>query len=174
MGALIADYWIWFFFAFLIGIATAWWVWGRIVLPDADAPSESVSWSADAGSAASQLAAAPSLEAAPETLDEPAPAPAAALATPAAPLVAPAVGAPDDLLLIKGIGPQLNALLNSLGVTRFDQIAGWSLTDVQRVDAHLGVFKGRIVRDDWIEQARLLAAGDIAGYSAKYGNPESK
>jgi len=35
-----------------------------------------------------------------------------------------AVGAADDLLQIKGIGPKLNAVLNDIGVVRFDQIGG--------------------------------------------------
>jgi predicted flap endonuclease-1-like 5' DNA nuclease len=161
MGAFIFDYWIWFFFAFLIGIATAWWVWARYSLPDTDLSAEPATFSA------SPAVEAPVVEA-PATVA----APVTAMA--AAPLVAPAVGEPDDLLLIKGVGPQLNSLLNGLGITRFDQIAGWSADDVQRIDAHLGVFKGRIVRDDWIEQAKLFAAGDMAGYAARFGNPESK
>jgi predicted flap endonuclease-1-like 5' DNA nuclease len=87
-------------------------------------------------------------------VEEPAPAPA---------------GPPDDLTRMKGVGPKVAALLTSLGVTRFDQIAAWSDDDVARIDAQLGAFKGRIVRDQWVEQARLLAAGDTAAYEAKFG-----
>ncbi|MBD3730161.1 MAG: hypothetical protein IE933_10685 [Sphingomonadales bacterium] len=76
----------------------------------------------------------------------------------------------DDLTRIKGLGPKLVALLASLGVTRFDQIAGWSDADIDRIDAQLGRFEGRIRRDNWVEQARLLAADDTAGYAAKFGN----
>ena len=78
-------------------------------------------------------------------------------------------GAADDLTRIKGIGPKLVTRLGELGVRRYDQIAGWSDEDVARIDAQLGPFQGRIVRDNWIEQCRYLAAGDIAGYEAKYG-----
>lgn len=85
------------------------------------------------------------------------------------PKIKAAVGAPDDLELLKGVGPKLNALLISLGVTRFDQIADWGADDIAEVDQHLGNFKGRIERDNWIEQAKLLAAGDTAGFEAKYG-----
>lgn len=85
------------------------------------------------------------------------------------PNIKAAVGAPDNLELLKGVGPKLNALLVSLGVTRFDQIAEWSAEDIAEVDGHLGNFKGRVTRDNWIEQARLLASGDIAGFEAKYG-----
>jgi predicted flap endonuclease-1-like 5' DNA nuclease len=78
-------------------------------------------------------------------------------------------GEPDNLRQLKGVGPKLAALLNQLGITRFDQIAAWSEADVARVDSSLGTFKGRIVRDDWIEQAGYLARGDIAGFEAKFG-----
>ena len=75
----------------------------------------------------------------------------------------------DDLLILKGVGPKLVVLLNGLGVTSFKQIAGWKPADVARVDAQLGNFKGRIERDRWIEQAKLLAAGDVAGFEQRFG-----
>ena len=78
-------------------------------------------------------------------------------------------GAGDDLTLIKGLGPKLSTLLGTLGVTRFDQIAAWSDADLARIDARLGSFSGRPQRDQWIEQARLLAAGDTAGYESRFG-----
>ena len=78
-------------------------------------------------------------------------------------------GPPDELTRMKGVGPKVVAMLNGMGVTRYDQIAAWTEADVARVDAQLGAFKGRIVRDQWVEQARLLAAGDTAGYEAKFG-----
>lgn len=80
-----------------------------------------------------------------------------------------ASGAPDNLRQIKGLGPKLGSTLNALGITRFDQIAAWSADDVAKVDAHLGTFKGRIVRDNWIEQAAFLAKGNVAGFEAKFG-----
>ncbi|GIX20536.1 MAG: hypothetical protein KatS3mg120_2212 [Erythrobacter sp.] len=61
-------------------------------------------------------------------------------------------------------------LLGELGVTSYAQIAAWSEADVARIDAQLGRFKGRITRDQWIEQARLLAAGDEAAFAARFGN----
>lgn len=75
----------------------------------------------------------------------------------------------DDLGRLKGVGPKLVALLGTLGVTRYDQIAAWSEADIDRVDAQLGPFQGRIRRDDWVEQARLLAGGDTAAYEARFG-----
>lgn len=85
------------------------------------------------------------------------------------PQIAAAVGAPDDLTRIKGLGPKLRTVLAELGVTRFDQIAAWSDADIAAIDPHLGAFQGRIVRDNWVEQARYLAAGDVAGFEGKFG-----
>ena len=75
----------------------------------------------------------------------------------------------DDLKQMKGIGPKLENLLNSLGVTSYAQIAAWNDADIDRIDAKLGAFQGRIRRDDWPTQARLLAAGDKAGFEDRFG-----
>jgi predicted flap endonuclease-1-like 5' DNA nuclease len=83
--------------------------------------------------------------------------------------IAAAVGSADDLLLIKGIGPKLNGVLNGLGITRFDQIAAWTAGDVDKVDDHLGEFKDRIGREEWIPQAKLLAAGNMSEWERIYG-----
>ncbi|WP_367349723.1 hypothetical protein [Sphingobium yanoikuyae] len=106
----------------------------------------------------------PVVEETPAPVVEPAPAP-----IPASPAVAAPSDGADDLLKLKGVGPKLGALLTELGVTRYAQIAGWSDSDIAAIDAKLGNFKGRPVRDQWIDQAKYLAAGDIAGFEAKYG-----
>ena len=67
-------------------------------------------------------------------------------------------GDADDLKKISGVGPVLEGKLNELGITRFDQIASLSDEEIERVDARLN-FKGRIQRDDWINQAQELAKG---------------
>lgn len=85
------------------------------------------------------------------------------------PTAAPDADQPDDLLRLKGVGPKLNSLLIELGVRRFAQIASWTDADIMAIDAKLGTFKGRAVRDQWVDQARYLAAGDVAGFEAKYG-----
>jgi predicted flap endonuclease-1-like 5' DNA nuclease len=77
---------------------------------------------------------------------------------------------PDNLLLIKGVGPQLARLLNSLGVYRFDDIASWMPEDIELIDSHLGSFRGHIIRDEWIQQARLLARGDMETFNQRYGH----
>ncbi|QHQ34608.1 NADH-quinone oxidoreductase subunit E [Algicella marina] len=69
-------------------------------------------------------------------------------------------GGPDDLKKIKGVGPKLEGLLHSLGFYHFDQVAAWSADEVAWVDEHLEGFKGRVTRDNWVEQAKALAAED--------------
>ena len=66
---------------------------------------------------------------------------------------------PDDLKIIKGIGPKLEALCQRLGYYHFDQIAAWTTAEVVWVDDNLEGFKGRVTRDDWVAQAKVLAAG---------------
>ena len=92
------------------------------------------------------------------------PAPKAKAAKPA-----PVSSIPQNLELIKGLGPKVNTLLKGLGVTSFAQVASWTAADVSEIDAQLGAFAGRITRDNWIDQAQLLAAGDVVGFEQKYG-----
>lgn len=81
----------------------------------------------------------------------------------------PAAAARTDLTQLKGLGPKLVAALAELGITRIDQIAALSPDQAADLDARLGNFRGRLARDRWIEQARLLAAGDRAAYEAEFG-----
>ena len=87
----------------------------------------------------------------------------------AAPAPIPAPGSGDDLTRIKGLGPKLAALLGEFGVNTYAQIAAWTPGEIERIDAHLGRFSGRIVRDQWVEQAKLLAAGDESTYVSQFG-----
>ena len=80
----------------------------------------------------------------------------------APPPILSGVGEPDDLKLIVGIGPVLERMLHNLGVTTFRQIARWSERDSADFDAKLPEFPGRIVRDQWLTQAREL-------HQAKFG-----
>lgn len=78
---------------------------------------------------------------------------------PAKPAAAVVPAKPDDLKRISGIGPGLEKQLNALGVHRFDQIAGMTDADLQKIDDQLTAFNGRCFRDDWIGQAKALLAG---------------
>lgn len=80
-----------------------------------------------------------------------------------------AAGPPDDLRVLKGVGPKLAAMLNENGITRFDQLAALNAGQIARLDANLGAFSGRITRDRLVEQAGFLASGDTAGFEAKFG-----
>ncbi|WP_162536214.1 hypothetical protein [Aurantiacibacter suaedae] len=88
-------------------------------------------------------------------------------ASPAA--VSPAASAESDIARLKGVGPKLVAQLADLGVTSVAQIAAWDDADIDRIDAQLGRFSGRIRRDAWVEQARLLESGDTAAYESRFG-----
>lgn len=76
-------------------------------------------------------------------------------------------GTADDLKKIKGVGPKLEELLHSLGIYHFDQIASWTAPEVAWVDENLEGFKGRVSRDEWVEQARILAAGGTTEFAEK-------
>ncbi|MEM1388961.1 MAG: 50S ribosomal protein L21, partial [Pseudomonadota bacterium] len=123
-----------------------------------------------AAMAAAAPASKPAKAAKPEKAAKPKPAPAPA---PAAEEAAPAPaaegtrpdnllteargGQPDDLKKISGVGPKLEGLLHENGVFHFDQIAAWGSDEIAYMDDKLS-FKGRIERDNWIEQAKTLDA----------------
>ena len=75
----------------------------------------------------------------------------------------------DDLTRIKGLGPKIAANLKGMGINSFAQIAAWDDEMVTQIDAQMGRFTGRIRRDNWVEQAKLLAAGDEAGFAQQFG-----
>ena len=76
---------------------------------------------------------------------------------------APRGGKADDLKRISGVGPKLEGLLNGLGIWHFDQIAGWGPDEIAWIDEKLEGFRGRVERDDWVGQARVLAGGGSPG-----------
>ena len=188
MVEMIEANWLAFTLALLIGLLVAWWLFGRATR--ADRPRQHRPDVLDEGVAPAQRNQ--SLIDAPPAVSIP-PTPAAgamaglgeviaaaateeavvAAETPAAPARAPAASPAadggDDLRRIKGVGPKLVALLHSLGVTRFAEIAAWTDADIDRMDGQLGTFAGRIRRDGWVEQARFLASGDTAGFEARFG-----
>ena len=57
---------------------------------------------------------------------------------------------------IEGIGPVMEKLVNAAGVFHFDQIAAWTEADVEFFDAKMDRFKGRIARDRWVAQAKII------------------
>lgn len=81
-------------------------------------------------------------------------------------LSGPRGGSADDLKRIKGIGRVNEDKLNELGIFHFDQIANWDRPEVLWVGTYLA-FPGRIDREDWLAQARALAAGGDTEFSRR-------
>jgi large subunit ribosomal protein L21 len=84
-----------------------------------------------------------------------------AVAKPAqiAPLAAPVEGKPaDDLSLISGVGPKILKTLTELGYTTYAQIAALDGDAIEAIETAIKS-KGRVAREEWIEQANELAAG---------------
>lgn len=77
-------------------------------------------------------------------------------------------GAADDLKLISGVGTVLEAKLNGLGITKWSQVAAFSEEDIAKVEDSLS-FKGRVKRDNWLQQADVLARGGEAEYIRVFG-----
>lgn len=183
MVPMIEANWLALVLVLLIGLLVAWWIYARATKPrerhrapdaldEGAAPAARNQALIDAPSAAALADSGPSiLGGAGEVIavaaqDEVAAASAADLPRET---IAEVGGEADDLRKIKGVGPKLVALLASLGVTRFAQIAAWTDADIDRIDAQLGTFAGRVRRDSWVEQAKFLAAGDVAGFEGKFG-----
>lgn len=78
----------------------------------------------------------------------------------------------DDLRRIKGIGPKISDWLNGHGVTRYGQIAGWDAAAVADFVQRMGRMGSRIEADDWVGQAKLLAAGGETEHSRRVDKGE--
>ena len=167
MGELVQDNWIFLVIALVVGLLVAWWIFAasrrtrvEIARPEEDVPAKRNQALIDSPPVAPPVVppglagTGTAVEAAVEEQRIEA---------------AAAGGGADDLTRIKGLGPKLASTLNALGVTRFEQIAGWSDAEIDRIDAQLGRFSGRIRRDDWVEQAGYLARGDTEGFQARFG-----
>ena len=189
MSELLQIYWPLIVVALVIGVAVAWYVFhasrktrvsrtgGDVLDEGAERAQRNTALIDSAPASAAPVAAQPAAVPVEPVTAEPVPAEPVAAAEPAqapAPAAAPAPSAStptagDDLTRIKGLGPKLAATLREQGVTSFAQIAAWDEAAIDRVDAGLGRFQGRIRRDDWVGQAQLLAAGDDTGFADRYG-----
>lgn len=94
------------------------------------------------------------------------PATAAKKAAPA-PAKAATASKPDNLRRLIGIGPVNEKLLKGQGVTTFAQIAAWTPAEIERIE-HALQFGGRVEREHWVEQAKLLAAGDEKEFARRF------
>jgi predicted flap endonuclease-1-like 5' DNA nuclease len=197
MGYLLTQMFLYMLGAFLLGLLLGWIIWGRrhlLVQADLDAARleldaarrerdghlaeiDTLRGQLDTCAAARlalerQIAQMRAAQAAPP----PAPAPAPRLMeTPAAsPPPTPAPTPPpapprrviDDLKKISGIGRVNEAKLNGLGITSFAQIAAWTPQDEERF-GELLAFEGRIEREEWVRQAKILARGGATEFSQR-------
>ena len=171
---------IWFALVLVAGLMLVWFLFGRAgtprershkpdVLDEGVGPAQRNQALIDAPPAAKiePVVIAPEPKPEPEPVAVP-PAPVEAAPPPPAPEPAPAPAA-DDLSRIKGLGPKLQKLLPELGITTFAQIAALTEADLTELDTKLGAFAGRPAKDNWVEQAKFLAAGDTAGFEAQFG-----
>jgi predicted flap endonuclease-1-like 5' DNA nuclease len=76
----------------------------------------------------------------------------------------PRGGKADNLKEIEGIGPAMEKLVNEMGFYHFDQIASWSDADVAVVDGEMKSFKGRITRDKWVAQAKIIVSEGLEAF----------
>ncbi|MBX3598234.1 MAG: proton-conducting membrane transporter [Rhizobiaceae bacterium] len=79
----------------------------------------------------------------------------------------------DDLRRLIGIGPVNARKLKSHGITTYAQIASWTAADIRRVEEYLE-FDGRIEREKWVEQAKLLAAGNEKEFDRRFPTARSE
>ena len=79
--------------------------------------------------------------------------------------------ASNDLKRIRGIGVLIEKKLNSMGVANYEHIANWTADDIERFSRSLD-FKGRIERENWVEQARILASGGSTEFSRRVDKGE--
>jgi predicted flap endonuclease-1-like 5' DNA nuclease len=171
---------IWFALALVAGLMLVWFLFGRAdtprershkpdVLDEGVGPAQRNQALIDAPPAAKiePVVIAPQPEPVPVAASEPVEAAPPPPAPEPAPEPAPATA--DDLSRIKGLGPKLQKLLPELGITTFAQIAALTEADLAELDTKLGAFAGRPAKDNWVEQAKFLAAGDTAGFEAQFG-----
>ena len=164
MSEMLQAYWPIIVVALLIGIAVAWYIFvaTRKTRVETDTTDVLDDGKGPAGRNQALIDAAPAATVPVSKVE----AVAEPVVTPTAP---PAPGSADDLTRIKGLGPKLRDLLATLGVTRFEQIAAWTSDDIAEIDSKLGRFEGRIERDNWVAQAKYLAADDMAGFEGQFG-----
>lgn len=79
-------------------------------------------------------------------------------------LKAPRKAGADDLKVLEGIGPALEKACNELGIWHYDQIAKWGEAEVAWMDANLKGFRGRVSRDRWVAQAKIIVDEGLASF----------
>jgi predicted flap endonuclease-1-like 5' DNA nuclease len=192
MGYLLTQMFLYMLGAFLLGLLLGWIIWSRRSQVDNSGELENARaqlvqsgrereslrlerdrLKADLDACATarrdlearlaQVRSAPApAAAAPVRLMEPAPTP---------PPPAPKPQVKDDLKRIRGIGRVNEARLNDMGITSFAQIAAWSPADEAQI-GDLLQFEGRIEREEWVAQAKILMTGNDTEFSKRVDRGE--
>ena len=117
--------------------------------------------------AAKPAAAKPAAKAAAKPAAKAAAKPAAKAAAKPAVLAKARAGGADNLKMIKGVGPVLEKALHTTGVFHFDQVGAWTKADAEWFDDNVKGANGRVIRDGWVKQAKILAKGGTTEFSAR-------
>jgi NADH-quinone oxidoreductase subunit E len=173
MSHLVLELALWILFAFFIGCIIGC-LLRKLLGSEAAPASVESSTNGQAASPATAVtessttpvAESPEPEVASATADEPRP----LAGKPARPkgIAAARSGKADNLQRISGVGRKNEKTLHGLGFFHFDQIAAWTDEEIAWVDDHLK-FNGRILREEWTTQAKLLAEGNEEEFLKLYG-----
>lgn len=159
MAWLAIHMWLQLLGAFLLGLIFGWWIWR--CRHDADLQADQSEAAADNTDTRTQNFVSPSPEL-----------PKSSAGIKPMLFSEPTEGPADDLKKVKGIGPTIEKLLHSLGIFYYKQIAAWTDDEVTWVDDKLQ-FPGRIVREDWINQAKILRDGGRTEFANRYDKGET-
>ncbi len=166
-GFLLTEIWVLLALAALLGLLSGWLMFGKGEAAPAGA-GDADRLRAENARLQSQVMAFEKQNAGVVAVDPATPAaaePAAPLGKKPEQLDAPRGGQADDLKRISGVGPRMEQMCNMLGFWHYDQIANWSDDEVAWVDENLQGFKGRVTRDEWVAQAKILAEGGETEFS---------
>lgn len=176
-GFLLTEIWVLLALAALIGLIAGWLIFGGQKATDGAANAQQqarvASLEAELAVCKASMAAATDGDV-PEIVEIPVASDPDAIGTEPETLDEPKGGQADNLKKIKGVGPKLERLCNMMGFWHFDQIANWTDEEVAWVDENLQGFKGRVSRDEWVSQAKILAAGGETEFSKGFDDDKSE
>jgi len=64
----------------------------------------------------------------------------------------------DAVVLIDGIGPKGEEVLEAAGITTLTQVAAWSADDIKAIEEKIGK-EGVVAKEEWVEQAKEMIGG---------------
>ena len=173
MWYLFFQTWAWILVAFILGLLVGWWLCGRCRCTGKKVVEQD--------NTATVATAASSAAIASEVVEEKVEEPAKNVVADVEEMVVEDDWQPagyserhadaDEIKRIKGIGPVIEKTLNELGVYQFQQIADFTRDNIVWVDKYIS-FPGRIDREEWVSQAKELAAGKETEFSKRVDKGE--